>query len=215
MAAGVRVLIADDHAPTRAGVRASLERHDFSICAEASDARSAVDAALRERPDVCLLDVSMPGGGIRAAAEIAGQLPRTVIVMLTVSRDDDDLFDALRAGASGYLLKDTSPERLPMALHGVLEGEAAVPRALVARMIDELRSRGARRRIPRLRRRGVELSRREWEVLELMREGLTTKQIAERLFVSPITVRRHISGVLAKLDVPDRASALALLEEER
>ncbi len=97
--------------------------------------------------------------------------------MLTVSRNDSDLFDSLRAGAAGYLLKDTDPERLPDALRGVIAGEAAVPRALVARLIDEFRSRGTRRRLPLIGGRGVELTSREWEVLDLMAEGLTTAQI--------------------------------------
>jgi DNA-binding NarL/FixJ family response regulator len=155
----------------------------------------------------------MPGGGIAAAAEISTKVPQTAVVMLTISRNDEDLFDALRAGAVGYLLKDTNPERLPHALRGVLEGEAALPRTLVARLVDEFRERGRRRRIPLLRARGVELTSREWEVLELMREGLTTKQIAGRLSISPITVRRHVGVILRKLDVTDRADALRLLDE--
>ena len=134
--------------------------------------------------------------------------------MLTVSQNDTDLFDSLRAGAAGYLLKDTDPERLPHALRGVLAGEAAVPRRLVSRVLDEFRTHGRRRRLPLVGRRGRELTSREWEVLEMLREGLTTAQIAERLFVSPVTVRRHISAILSKLEVPDRESALRLLEAE-
>ncbi|MFL5818285.1 MAG: response regulator transcription factor, partial [Conexibacter sp.] len=137
--AGRSVLIADDHAAARAGVRAALERGGFVVCAEASDGRGAVEAALRERPDACVLDVHMPGGsGIEAAAEIAGQLPGTAIAMLTVSADEDDLFAAIQAGAVGYLLKDVDPERLPFALAGVLAGEAAIPRPLVGRIVAEL-----------------------------------------------------------------------------
>jgi DNA-binding NarL/FixJ family response regulator len=208
------VVIADDHSLARAGVRQSLVEGGFDVVGEASDGPSAVTLAERERPDLCLLDVHMPGGGIRAAAEIVEELPETAVVMLTVSRNDEDLFDALRAGAAGYLLKDTDPERLPHALRGVLAGEAAVPRALVTRVIDEFRTRGRRRRVPLPGRRGVELSSREWEVLDLLREGCTTGDIARRLFVSPVTVRRHVSAVLRKLDVPDRASAVELLERE-
>jgi DNA-binding NarL/FixJ family response regulator len=173
-----------------------------------------VALAERERPDLCLLDVHMPGSGIRAASEIVERVPETAVVMLTVSRNDDDLFDALRAGAAGYLLKDTDPERLPHALRGVLAGEAAVPRALVTKVIDEFRTRGRRRRVPLTGRRGVELSSREWEVLDLLREGRNTAEIAHRLFVSPVTVRRHVSAILRKLDVPDRAAAVELLEQE-
>jgi DNA-binding NarL/FixJ family response regulator len=198
----------------RSGVRQSLVEAGFDVVGEACDAPSAVLLAEREQPDLCLLDVHMPGGGIRAASEIVERLPDTPVVMLTVSRNDEDLFDALRAGAAGYLLKDTDPERLPHALRGVLAGEAAVPRALVTRIIDEFRTRGRRRRVPLAGRRGVELSSREWEVLDLLREGCTTAEIARRLFVSPVTVRRHVSAVLRKLDVPDRESAVDLLERQ-
>jgi DNA-binding NarL/FixJ family response regulator len=198
----------------RSGVRQSLVEAGFDVVGEASDAPSAVSLAERERPDLCLLDVHMPGSGIRAASEIVERLPDTAVVMLTVSRNDEDLFDSLRAGAAGYLLKDTDPERLPHALRGVLNGEAAVPRALVARVIDEFRTRGRRRRVPLPGQRGVELSSREWEVLDLLSEGCTTAEIARRLFVSPVTVRRHVSAVLRKLDVPDRAAAVDLLERE-
>ena len=141
MSSMTRVLVADDHAPTRAGVRLALEGQGFRICAEAGSAGEAIAGALRERPDLCLLDIGMPGNGVAAAAEIKLRLPDTSIVMLTISRDDQDLFESLQAGASGYLLKDTTPARLPLALRGVLEGDAALPRALTARVIEEFRRR--------------------------------------------------------------------------
>jgi DNA-binding NarL/FixJ family response regulator len=153
--------------------------------------------------------VHMPGEGIRAATEISAALPECAVVMLTVSRNDSDLFQSLRAGAAGYLLKDTDPIRLPQALRGVIAGEAALPRSLVARLIHEFRERGTRR-LPLIGGRGVELTSREWQVLDLLAEGLTTAQIAARLFVSPVTVRRHISTIVEKLGVPDRASAVEL-----
>jgi len=210
----LRVVIADDHVPTRAGVRGALEDGGFIVCAEASSGPAAVRAALEHDPDVCLLDVHMPGGnGIAAAGEIAEALPNTQVVMLTASQDDDDLFDALRAGASGYLLKDTDPDRLPHALRGVLSGEAALPRTLVAKVIEEFRGRGRRRRLPLLRRLNVDLTDREWEVLEQLRDELSTREIAERLQISEVTVRRHVQTVLKKLQVKDRASAVRLLEE--
>lgn len=212
MSESFRVLVADDHPPTRAGVRAALERDGFVICAEAGDARSAIEIARRERPDVCLLDIHMPGDGIHAAETISRELPDTAVVMLTVSRSDADLFNALRAGASGYLLKDIDPIRLPLALRGVLEGEAALPRRLVALLIEEFRERKRRRRIPLVGRRGVELTDREWEVLDLMKQGLSTEEIATRLFISPVTVRTHVSSVLHKLHVPTREAAVALLD---
>jgi DNA-binding NarL/FixJ family response regulator len=208
----IRVLVADDHPPARAGVTAALERGGFVVCATAADAGSAIEAARRERPDVCLLDVHMPGEGIHAAETIARELPETAVVMLTVSRTDADLLNALRAGASGYLLKDIDPERLPLALRGVLSGEAALPRRLVAVLIEEFRERKRRRRIPLVGRRSVELTDREWEVLESMRLGWTTEQIAEHFFISPVTVRTHIASILRKLQVSDREAAIALLD---
>jgi len=206
----MRVVIADDHPMTRVGVRIALERDGFEICAEADDAATAVEAAQRERPDICLLDIQMPGSGIHAAEEIARKVPDAAIVMLTVSRSDRDLFDALRVGASGYLLKDTDPERLPIALRGVLDGEAALPRHLVALVIEEFRERGRRR--PLLKKRGVVLTDREWEVLELMSQGLTTFEIADRLFIEPVTVRTHVSAILKKLHVSSRKEALQMIE---
>jgi DNA-binding NarL/FixJ family response regulator len=210
---GITVLLADDHAAVRAGIRLALAGEGFEVVAEAADGPEAVTAALEAKPDLALLDVNMPGSGIKAAEEIVQALPATIVVMLTVSRDDDDLFAALRAGASGYLLKDTDPGRLPFALRGVLEGEAALPRGLVARLIEEFRTRGKRRRLPLMRQRGVELTEREWEVLELLHDGMSTAEIAERLSISPVTVRRHVSEILKKLRVTSRAEAVKLMEE--
>ncbi|HEV3408070.1 MAG TPA: response regulator transcription factor [Gaiellaceae bacterium] len=208
----ITVLVADDHPPTRAGIRASLENDGFVVCAEVADGAAAVAAAIRERPDLCLLDIHMPGNGISAAKEITARVPETAVVVLTVSRDDEDVFDALRAGASGYLLKDMDAARLPAALKGVLKGEAALPRRLVARLVDEFRERGRKRRVPILAERGPLLTAREWEVLELMQSGLTTAQISERLVISPATVRSHVASILRKLGAPNREAALRLLD---
>lgn len=211
---GRRVVIADDHVPTRAGVRDALERAGFVVCGEASDGPAAVDVALRERPDAVVLDVHMPGGGgIDAAEQIAMRLPGTAIAMLTVSADEEDLFAAIQAGAVGYLLKDVDPQRLPFALDGVLAGEAAIPRPLVGRIVAELGER-RRRRVP-LARGGAELTPREWEILELLHGGASTSDVAARLGVSQVTVRRHVSTVLRKLRVPDRRGAFALLDALR
>ena len=208
------VLVADDHAPTRAGVRDALGDDGFAVVAEAAGADAAAELALRERPDVCLLDIHMPGGGIAAAARITEELPEIVVVMLTVSREDEDLFAALRAGAAGYLLKDMDPARLAPALRGVVAGEAAVPRTLVARVVEEFRSSERRPSLPLVRSRGARLTAREWEVLELLRERLTTGEIAHRLGLSAVTVRRHVSSILAKLRVPDRRAMARLLEAD-
>src|SRR5918999_5876380 len=118
-----RTLIADDHVPTRARVRVILEQSGFEVCAEAGNARAAVEAAVRERPDICLLDVNMPGGGIAAAAEIRARLPETLVVMLTVSSDEKDISESLRAGATGYLLKDMDFAQIPATLRAALAGE--------------------------------------------------------------------------------------------
>jgi len=203
-------VLADDHATARLGVRVALEDGGFQVVAEAVDAPSAVAAALEHRPDLCLLDVYMPGGGIAAAAELTEALPDMPIVMLSVSETNDDLFDAIRAGACGYLLKDTDPQRLPFALRAVLDGEAPLPRVLTARLITEFRRHGRERRIADADGSLVTLSERESEILELLRTELTTKQVAERLGISPVTVRRHVSEALRKLRVSDRGEALRL-----
>jgi DNA-binding NarL/FixJ family response regulator len=208
----LRITLADDHPPTRAGVRRALEQADWLVLAEAADAKGAFEDAMTHRPDVVLLDIHMPGGGVQAAEKISSALPETSVVMLTVSRNDGDLFSALRAGASGYLLKDIDPDRLPMALEGVLRGEAALPRNLVARLMEEFRGRG-RRRMTLPNRTAVGLTSREWEVLELMGDGKKTAEIAERLQVSAVTIRTHVSAILRKLQVKDRASAVKLLAE--
>jgi DNA-binding NarL/FixJ family response regulator len=207
-----RVLLGDDQAATRMGVRRSLEEQGFDVVAEASDADAAVRLALELRPDACLLDVRIPGGGNRAAAEIVLALPHTRVVMLSASNDDEDFFGALRAGACGYLLKDTDPDRLPHALRGALSGEAAVPRSLTARLIEEFRRREERRQGLSLDGRRVELSDREWEVLGMMREGLATREMGERMAISPVTVRRHIQSLLEKLSVSSRGEALELVD---
>jgi DNA-binding NarL/FixJ family response regulator len=208
------VLIADDHARSRALVRTALESSGaFRVCAEAADADSALHSATREKPDVCLLDINMPGSGIAAAARIIAILPETVVVMLTVSRQDEDLFDALRAGASGYLLKGTNENDIGDALQRVLDGEAVLPGSLVARLVEEFRDR-EHRRMALPERRSALLTGREWDVLELMRTGVRTADIADRLFVSPTTIRSHISSILHKLGVPNRQAAIALLEAD-
>ena len=214
MSRAARVLLADHHPPSRAGVRQALEGKGFEICAEAVDAESAVEAAVRERPDVCLLEVELPGDGLAAAAQIASRLPASAVVMLTASAEDSDLFAALRVGASGYLLKDMNPERLPFALRGVMNGEAAVPRKLVARLIDDYRRRDRRLRVRSQGGPVAELTERESEVLDRMRARLGTAEIAEALSISQVTVRRHISEILKKLGVPDRESALRLIEAQ-
>lgn len=208
----MRVLIADDHVPTLVGIRDALERDGWSVCAEAPNAERAIALARDVQPNVCLLDISMPGNGIRAAAAISSESPDTAVVMLTASRDDQDLFDALRAGAIGYLLKDIDPDRLGPALRGVLSGEAALPRHLMARVLEEFRGR-SERRVVIGRRRGPQLTAREFEVLDMLRQGLTTDDVAKRLFISTVTVRGYVASALKKLRAPDRATAFKMLAD--
>jgi two-component system, NarL family, nitrate/nitrite response regulator NarL len=210
-----RVLIADAQASTRAGIRMALGRHGFTVCANVGTAADAVAAAIRERPDVCLIDASLPGGGVTAAEEISVQAPGAAIVMLSGSASEDELFACVRAGARGYLPKDMDPGRLPFALSGVLVGEAAIPRPLVSRVLEELRARERGLYASELARLGVELTRREREVLNLLDCGLQTSEMAERLRISSVTVRRHLSEVLRKLEAPDRAAALRIIRAAR
>jgi DNA-binding NarL/FixJ family response regulator len=211
----LRVLIADDHAPTREDVRQALAGDErFRVCRTVADAAEAVQAAVRERPDVCLLDIRMPGSGLAAAWEIAARLPGAKIVMLTVSDEDTDLFSALRAGADGYLLKTMNLRRLPDALYGVCSGEAAIPRTLVARMVEQMHGREPRWR-PLAAHSFAEgrLTSRQWEVLELLAQGRSTAEIAKKLVLSASAVRAHITSIVRKLKVPNREAAAELFRK--
>jgi DNA-binding NarL/FixJ family response regulator len=201
------VVVADDHPATRLGVRMALMKGGFRVLAEAADCDGAVRAVSRERPDVVLLDVGMHGGGIQAAARIAVEQPSTAIVMLSASDRTENVLAALRAGAVGYLPKDTRPDRLPDALRGVLRGEAALPRALVGAVLHELRDFTAPPEEP-IRVGAIELTSRESEVLRLLSSGLNTADVGEMLSLSPVTVRRHVSAGVAKLGVADRDAAM-------
>jgi DNA-binding NarL/FixJ family response regulator len=191
----------------------ALERDRIEVCAEVTNASDAVEAALREHPDLCLLDVHMPGGGPSAASKITSSLPSTLVLMLTVSRDNNDVLESLRRGAMGYLLKDMDPASLPIVVRAALRGEGVIPRSLAASLIEEFRRRPAPRRLGQPRELAA-LSAREWEILELLSEGASTAEMAERLFLSQVTVRRHISSILAKLGVASRQEAVELLRAD-
>ena len=210
----LRVLLADDHAPMRAEIRDSLEATGrFEVCAEAGDSPGAVDAAVRTSPDLCLLDIRMPGSGLAAAWEITARLPETRVVMLTVSQNDNDLFGALRAGAAGYLLKDSDTDLLAETLDRVVAGEPAISSRLLGRLVSEFRDRAPKRRaIVASSSQGEQLTSREWEVLNLLREEKTTGEIAAELVLSQATVRSHIAAILRKLRVADRAAAVRLFQ---
>lgn len=204
-----RVLIAADHGATRTGIRLALAGE--ADVSEADDAEAAVDMAVRERPDVCVVDFAPAGRGIRAAAEITTRFPGAAVVVMTERIDEAEFLNAIHAGATGYVSQQIDPARLPHLIRDVMRGEAAVPRALVARLLDEFRGR-ERRRLALRERRGIELTEREWQVVEALRQGMTTRQIAERLGIHEVTVRRHISGVHHKAGVRTRAELLAMLE---
>jgi DNA-binding NarL/FixJ family response regulator len=209
----ITALVADGHPPTRLGLRGTLEAcDDMEVCAEAGDADSAIELAGLHQPTLCLLDVDLPGDGIRAARRISLEATATTIVMLSASEDDDTLFSALRAGAAGYLLKDMDAARIPETLRGALRGELAVSRRLASRVVDEFR-RGGTRRITLADGRTVVLTAREWTIFRQLLRGLTTTAIAEQQYVSPVTVRRHISEVMRKLRAEDRQVALGLVRD--
>jgi two-component system NarL family response regulator len=205
-----RILIADAQARARGRLRRALAEHErFDVCAEAADGAAAVQAALRERPDLCLLDFLIPGNAIAATREITARLPETKVVMLTSALNDDDLLNALRAGAAGYLDKKIDATRLPEVLEDTLAGGSPIPRRLVTLLVEEFRDHGPRRRAV-LAENGHDLTSREWQVLHLLQHGLSTRQIAERLFVSRATVRTHVAALLRKLHLPDREALRAL-----
>lgn len=211
-AQSLRVVIADDHPPTRTAVAEALEAHGIIVVASVASGDDAVQAARELRPDICLLDVHMPRSGILAAADITRELPDITVVMLTTSADDEDLFAALRAGASGYLLKSMDPDRIAPALRSVLAGESVLPRWLVQKMVEEFRSRPRRKIVLPNRDRAAQLTERESEVLNLMANGLSTEEIAQQLFLAAVTIRTHISAILRKLRVGDRKAAIRLAQ---
>lgn len=206
----LRVLLADQQPVTRLGVRIALEHSGIAVVAEAVDARGAVAAARRHVADVCLLDAGLPGGAVAAVSEIAGATLRTRVIVLASRREDEEMLAALRAGAVGYLLKDIGPAQLVRAVRGAMHGEAPLSRLLTARVVEELQTRSGARRVRMDDGGVVTLSPRESAVLELLRRGLTTKQIAQQLGVSPVTVRRHLSMTARRLGVDGRDAALRL-----
>lgn len=208
----ITIVLVEDEDLVRASVRGILAEHGFAVLAEAASAAAGAEAVLRERPQICLIDIGLPDAdGIELVRRLSAEAPETALVVFSASSRHQDLIEAIRAGAVGYLLKGMDPDRLAHALRGVVAGEAAIPRPLMAALVRELQTQGRRKAIVGLGSR-VELTRREWEVLDLMCERLGTGAIAERLAVSPVTVRRHVSEIVRKLGVDDREQAVALAE---
>jgi DNA-binding NarL/FixJ family response regulator len=204
-----RVLIADGDAATRAGLRVALTRAGFQVVAEARERDAALDAAVGERPDLVLVSVDLPGGGLDAVRTITLRLPAAKVVVLSSHPSGEELVDAVLAGASGYLGSGMSLTRLPHALRGVLAGEVALPRGHSRHLLEALRFRDAGRALIAAHS-AAKLTDREWEVLQLLAENASTATMAQRLGISEVTVRRHVSSLVAKLDVTDRAGAAEL-----
>lgn len=192
-------LLIADHAPTRLGIRMAIGEQ-ARVCAEAADAEHAIRAAKREQPDVCLVGRELPGGALAAVLGISRAAPEAAVVMLAAHADADEMLEAVRAGAVGYVPGMVTAEHLQKVVRAVAAREAAVPRSMVIELVLELRGAG----------HGADgLTAREAQVLGMLRRGHATAEIAGRLAIAPVTVRRHISELVRKLGVEDRAALTA------
>ncbi|MFD4739766.1 response regulator [Streptomyces virginiae] len=214
----IRILIADDEPMIRAGVRAVLAADPgITVVAEAADGHEAVRLAQRHRPDVAVLDIRMPGtDGITAAAEIRRTLPATGVVMLTTFGEDDYILRALGEGATGFLVKSGDPEELQAGVRAVADGAAYLSPKVAARVVAHLAADGAGARAGRrraARARVDALTPRERDVLGLLGGGLSNGRIARRLHLAEGTVKAHVSSILARLDVDNRAAAAVVAHE--
>jgi DNA-binding NarL/FixJ family response regulator len=211
----IRVLLADDQTLVRSGFRALLERaDDIDVVGEAADGAEALALARAERPDVVLMDIRMPGvDGLEATREITsdGTLAGVRVIMLTTFGLDEYVFEALHAGASGFLLKDVEPEELRHAVRVVAQGDALLDPTVTSRLIREFVAQPGRRRPPP--ERLEQLTEREREVMSLVAAGLSNQEIAERLVISPATAKTHVSRTMMKLRAHDRAQLVVLAYE--
>ncbi len=203
----MRVLLADDHALFRDGVASLLKAWDVEVIAQASDGVEAVERTLALRPDLVLMDITMPRlGGLEATRRIKAALPETKIVMLTVSDEERDLFEAVKAGAEGYLLKNMGGAEFGEMLAGLARGVPPVSRSLAGKLLREFARQV--RGVPAPK--GVDdLTDREKEVLQLVARGATNKEVAQRLCISESTVNFHMKNILGKLHAHNRAEAAA------
>ena len=204
--APVRILLADDQLLFRKGLRALLEdQEDMEVVGEASDGAQALDRVRTAKPDVVLMDIHMPVcNGVEATRMIKAEIPETKVIALTVSDEDDDLFEAIKSGASGYLLKDLRPEELFELIRGVLRGETPISPAVAGKLLSEFRRRPRRDTTDTA---GWDLTPRELEVLQLVTEGLSNAEIAGRLFIVEGTVKNHLHNILEKLHLENRLQA--------
>jgi DNA-binding NarL/FixJ family response regulator len=205
----LRVMLVDDHGFVRAAIRQALTAPDVTVVGEAATSEEALDIALELRPDVLLADIDLPGmTGLGLLRELAPRLPDTKFVMLTVSTDPDDVLEAVRLGAVGYLTKDLDADALLRSVRGVRDGDLAMPRRLAARTMRALVESGSGSTRGDRGAMGLgSLSRREEEILRLLSNGLTDREIGEALTISTRTVESHVSNVLRKLGARNRAEA--------
>jgi DNA-binding NarL/FixJ family response regulator len=211
----MRIMLVDDHALVRSAVRQALVAPDLEVVGEAASADEALLLAPELRPDLILLDVDLPGtDGLRLLRELVPRLPETKIVMLTVSTSRRDLLEAVQHGAIGYLTKDLDPAALQRAVRGNRQGDLPMSRNMAAHVVAQLAGT-ARRGQASNGADGWELSSREEEVLRLLSDGLTDREIADRLVISPRTVETHVGNVLRKLGVRNRAQAAQRYRSER
>ena len=198
----LRVMIVEDHTLVRAAIRRTLSVPEIDVVAEAASAEQALQIVMEHRPDVILVDIDLPGmNGVQLVRELAPRLPESKIVMLTGSGDREDLVSAIRSGAAGYLTKDLPPEGLIRAILGVRDGDLPMPRRMAAELVQELLGNAGGRTTE------SGLSAREVEVLKLVTDGLTDREIGSALGISPRTVGRHVGSVLDKLGARNRAEA--------
>jgi DNA-binding NarL/FixJ family response regulator len=201
-----RVMIVDDHALVREAVRRALEGSDIDVVAEAASAEQAATIVGDARPELILLDIDLPAAsGLDAIVELRRRAPSARVVMLTISNDDEEVAEAIRLGAVGFLTKDMSSEALLRAVRGALAGDLAMPRRMAQRLIERLGGTPAARRTPLV---AEVLTTRELEILRLMSEGMTAREIGDALVLSPRTVEGHVGKILRKLGVRNRVEAV-------
>jgi len=203
----MKVLIVDDHILVRDGLRSLLEARGIEVVGEATNGEEAVELARELKPDIVLMDLMMPKmDGIEATKLISAELPKIKVVVLTASEEEEDLFEAIRSGASGYIIKNIDPDRFFELLEAAYQGEPALPPNLARKVLQEF----AQPKIERKKRPDAELTDREREILELLVQGITSnKEIAERLFLSESTVKYHLHNILNKLHLQNRAQVVA------
>lgn len=204
-----RVLVVDDHALFRRGLVSVLDdEEDINVVGEAGGGTEAVRLAAELRPDVVLMDVMMPGSsGIDACAEIRGAAPKTKFLMLTMSDEKSDLFDALKAGATGYLLKEIAVTDIARAVRSIAQGHSFINPAMATKLIGEFAELAKQESAPPSRPAMPDLTPRETEVLKLLARSLNNREIGERLFITENTVKNHVRNILEKLQVHSRTEA--------